>query len=90
MKNQVFQVQWILANKLDAYKERGNNYVDSNIRKIQDLFKEEENKREGGQIEDEEVILVKIYEVSQSSSLMTTTSFIMEEVKNLIKYMKFV
>ena len=90
MKNQVFQVQWILANKLDAYKERVNNYVDSNIRKIQDLFKEEENKREGGQIEDEEVILVKIYEVSQSSSLMTTTSFIMEEVKNLIKYMKFV
>ena len=80
----------MLADKLDAYKGKENDYVDSNIQEIQDLFKEEENKREGGQIEDEEVILVKIYEVSQSSSLMTTTSFIMEEVKNLIKYMKFV
>ena len=80
----------MLADELDTYKGRGNDYVDSNIWKIQDLFKKEENKREGGKIKNKEVILVKPYEVSQSSSSTTTTSFIMEEVKNLIKYMKFV
>ena len=80
----------MLADKLDAYKGKENDYVDSNIQEIQDLFKEEENKREGGQIEDEEVILVKPYEVSQSSSSITTTSFIIEEVENLIKYIKFI
>ena len=80
----------MLVDELDVYKKRGNDYVDSNIREIQDLFKEEENKREEGQVENEEVILVKPYEVSKSSSSMTTTSFITEEVKNLIKYMKFI
>jgi len=28
---QAFQVQRMLANKLDHYKERGNKYVDNNI-----------------------------------------------------------
>ena len=79
----------MLADKLDAYKGRGNEYVDSNIQGIQELFKDEENKK-GGQIEDEEVILVKLYKVSTSSLSTTTTSFIMEEVDNLLKYMKFV
>ena len=63
----------------------------NNIKEIQELFKEEEIKKEGGHIEKEEVILVKPYEVSKSSSLMTsTTSFITDEVKNLLKYIKFV
>jgi len=31
MENQVFQIQRILADKLDAYKGKGNTYVDSNI-----------------------------------------------------------
>ena len=75
---------------MDQYKERGNTYVDDNIREIQDLFKEE-NKKEKGHIEDEEVILVKLYKVTQSSSATTsTTSFIIEEVENLVKYMKFI
>ena len=90
MENRVFQVQWMLADELDIYKERGNDYVDSNIWEIQNLFKEEENKREEEQVEDKEVILVKPYEVSKSSSLVTTTSFITEEVENLIKYIKFI
>ena len=91
MENQIFQVQRMLADKLDAYKGRGNAYVDDNIWEIQDLFKEKESKKEERQVENKEVILVQPYEVSRSSSSTTsTTSFIMEEVKNLIKYMKFV
>jgi len=49
----------MLADKLNAYKGRGNTYVDNNIQEIQNLFKEEESKKEEGQVEDKEVILVK-------------------------------
>ena len=92
MKNWVFQIQWMLVDKLDAYKEKWNVYVDDNIQEIQELFKEEEIRKEDGKIKDEEVILVKPYEISQSKSLtsLSTTSFIMDKVKNLLKYMKFV
>ena len=31
MENRVFQIQWMLADEMDAYKERGNVYVDDNI-----------------------------------------------------------
>ena len=31
MENWVFQIQWMLADELDAYKGRGNKYVDNNI-----------------------------------------------------------
>jgi len=82
----------MLADELDTYKGRGNIYMDDNIQEIQELFKEEEIRKEDGMIEDEEVILVKLYEVSQSKSLTSssTASFIMDKVKNLLKYMKFV
>jgi len=45
-----------------------------------------------GRIEEEEVILIKPYEVSESTltSLSAQTSFIMDEVKNLFKYIKFI
>ena len=91
MENRVFQIQQMLANELDTYKEKGKIYMKDNIKKIQELFKDEESKKERKHIEEEEVILVKPYEVSKSSSLMTsTTNFITEEVKNLLKYMKFI
>ena len=52
---------------------------------------DEETKREEGRVEDEEVILIKPYKVSSSMSISThSTSFIEEEIENLIKYMKFV
>jgi len=41
-------------------------------------------------VEDKEVILVKPYEVSTTTSSSSSTSFIIDKVKNLIKYMKFV
>ena len=91
MENWIFQIQWMLADKLDAYKGKGNVYMKENIREIQELFKEEEIKKEGEYIEEEEIILVKPYEVSKSSSSTTSTmSFITDEVENLLKYMKFV
>ena len=31
MKNQVFQIQQMLADELDVYKGRGNVYLDNNI-----------------------------------------------------------
>jgi len=40
-------------------------------------------------IEDEEVILVKPYKISMITSL-SSTSFITDEVKNLLKHMKFI
>ena len=90
MEDWVFQIQQMLANELDTYKGKGKVYVEDNIREIQELFKEEESKKEGEHIE-EEVILVKLYEVSKFSSLTTSTmSFITDEVENLLKYMKFI
>ena len=82
----------MLADELGPYKGRKNVYVDNNIREIQDLYKEEEVKREEERIEDKEVILIKPYEVSETALTLSSaqTSFIMNEVKNFIKYIKFI
>jgi len=65
--------------------------MDDNIKEIQELYKDIEQKKESreGRVEDEEVILIKPYEVSSSLST-TKSSFIDDEVNNLIKYMKFI
>ena len=34
MDERALQVQRILADELDCYKEKGNDYVDSNIKEI--------------------------------------------------------
>ena len=65
--------------------------MEANIREIQELYTNEEVKREGGRVEDEEVILIKPYEESSSTSISAnSTSFIEDKIENLIKYMKFV
>jgi len=64
--------------------------VEDNIWVLQKLYIEEENKGEKGIIEDKEVILVKPYEVSMTTSSSSRTSFITNEIENLLKYMKFV
>jgi len=89
MDNRAFQIQRRLADKLDRYKGKGNRYVKENIREIQELYVKEENRGEGGVVEDKEVILVKPYEVSTTTSL-SSTSFITDEVENLLKHMKFI
>ena len=90
MDKQAFQVQKMLANELDHYKEKGNFYVNSNIKKIQELYMEKEKKKEKGTVENEEVILVCPYNVLSMTLSSSTTSFIADKIKNLIKYMKFV
>ena len=89
MNEQAFQIQRMLANELDHYKERGNRYMDDNIQEIQELYVDEEIKKEKEKVEDNEVILIKLYEVSTMTSSSSQTSFITDEVKNLFKYMKF-
>ena len=42
MKDWVYQIQRMLADELDRYKGRGNQYVDNNIQEIQELYREEE------------------------------------------------
>jgi len=86
MDKWAFQVQRMLADKLDHYKEKGNSYMDSNIKEIQELYMEEEK----GTVENEEVILVRPYEVLSTTLSSSTTSFIADKIKNLIRYMKFV
>ena len=79
----------MLVDELDQYKGKGNRYVEENIREIQNLYIEKENREEKGVVEEEEVILIKPYEMSTTMSL-SSTSFITDEVKNLFKHMKFV
>ena len=47
-------------------------------------------KKEKGKVEDDEVILIKPYKVSMTTSSSSQTCFITDEVENLFKYMKFV
>jgi len=58
MDKRAFQVQRMLADKLDRYKGKGNDYMDSNIREIQELYMNEEMKEDKGTVENEEVILI--------------------------------
>ena len=91
MDERAFQIQRMLADKLDRYKGKDNKYMEKNIQEIQELYKDEEKRKEEGKIEDEEVILIKSYEVTTAtSSLMSQMSFITEEVDNLSKYMKLI
>jgi len=45
MENQVYQIQRCLADELDDYKDKGNKYVDENIKEIQELYRDEDLKR---------------------------------------------
>ena len=90
MDEQAFQIQRMLANELDQYKGKGNNYVDENIWEIQDLYIEEGVQDKGkGRVEEEEVILIKPYKASEST-LTKSSSFIDKKIDNLLKHMKFV
>ena len=89
MDERAFQVQRMLADELDHYKGKGNEYMEANIKEIQKLYMAEEKEEEKGTIENEEVILVRLYKTSSTTS-SSTTSFITDKVDNLTKYMKFV
>ena len=64
--------------------------MEENIWEIQDLYIEKEVQDKGkGRVEEEEVILIKPYEASELTSTKSS-SFIDEEIDNLLKHMKFV
>ena len=64
--------------------------MDENVWKIQDIYIEEEvQDKKKGRVKEEEVILIKPYEVLESISTKSS-SFIDEKINNLLKYMKFV
>jgi len=88
MEDQAFQIQRMLVDKLDRYKGKRNIYVDENIQEIQELYiNKKQTKKERERIEEEEFILIKLYEVSE---LIASSSFTDKKVNNLLKYMKFV
>ena len=90
MDERAFQVQRMLADELDHYRGKGNDYVDNNIKEIQELYMNKEIKEEKGVVENEEVILVRPYEISSTTTSSSSTSFIIDKVKHLFKHMKFV
>ena len=64
--------------------------MNKNIWEIQDLYMDEEQQgKDKEKVEEEEVILIKSYEVLKSISTKSS-SFIDKEINNLIKYMKFI
>ena len=64
--------------------------MNENIWEIQDIYIKEEVQDKGkGRVEEEEVILIKPYEVSESISTKSL-SFINKEIDNLLKYIKFI
>ena len=89
MDDRAFQIQRRLADKLDRYKGKGNKYVDNNIKEIQEIYMDDEQKKKGT-IENKEIILVRPYEVASSTTSTSSSSFISDEVENLAKYIKFV
>ena len=47
MDDRVFQIQRRLADELNQYKGKDNSYVEMNIQEIQELYMDEEMKRDG-------------------------------------------
>ena len=90
MDERAFQIQRMLADELDQYKGKDNKYVEDNIKEIQELYTNEEINQAQGTIENEEVILVRPYQVESTTTSSSSTSFISDEIDNLEKYMKFV
>ena len=90
MDERAFQIQRMLVDELDQYKGKDNKYVEDNIKKIQELYTNKEIKQVQGTIENEEVILVRPYQVNSTTTSSSMLSFISDEINNLKKYMKFV
>jgi len=91
MDKRALQIQRMLADELDQYKGMGNKYMEENIQEIQKLYMDKEKEKGKGKVEDEEIILIKPYEVSTATTYSTSQmSFITKEVENLSKYMKFI
>ena len=90
MDERAFQIQRMLADELDRYKGKDNKYMEDNIKEIQELYTNEEINQAKGTVKNEEVILVRPYQVDSTTMSSFSSSFISDEIDNLEKYMKFV
>ena len=102
MENQAYYIQTLLTDKLDRYKGKENTYANKHIKEIQDAYKQEDlrvkqsmivNKGEQwkDQIQNEEVLLYKPYNILSKSSKAKTPepTFIQDKIENLDKYIKY-
>ena len=70
IENQAYHIQRLLVDELDNCKEKENNYIERHIKKIQDTYQQEDieikelETKEKQQIQDEEILLYKSYEIN--------------------------
>jgi len=97
MENQAYHIQALLADELDICKDKGNSQADNHIKKIQDAYKINhlDIKQlmitdKGKQIQDEEVFLYKLYDISSKSSQpkIPKPALIQDKINNLEKHMQ--
>ena len=80
MENQVYHIQKLLADELDNCKGKGNDYTERHIKEIQDTYKQEDIEMKEPeikqQIQNEEVLLYKPYEVNSPRPKTPKPTFI--------------
>ena len=70
IENKAYHIQKLLANELDNWNENENEYMKGHIKEIQDIYKQEnvilkdQDIKGKQQIQDEEVLLYKPYQVN--------------------------
>ena len=70
IENQAYHIQRLLVDELDNCKEKENNYIERHIKKIQNTYQQEDieikelETKEKQQIQDEEILLYKSYEIN--------------------------
>ena len=96
MESQSYHIQVLLVDELDSCKEKGNEYVEAQIKKIQDMYKQDDLEIKKPQIDkekqvqDEEVFLYKLYDINESKPKTPELTFVQDKINNLEKYMKFI
>ena len=93
----MYHIQQLLVDKLNNYKEKENQYAKEHIKKIQDVYKQEDIVMKTSQttnkvkqrVEKEEVFLYKLYNINKSRSKIPKPHFIQDEINNLEKYIKY-
>jgi len=94
IENQAYHIQALLVNELGNCKGKRNEYAKVYIKKIQNVYKQDNFKlkkpvtKDKGQIQ-EEVLLYKPYNVDSPRSKTLKPTFIQNKIDNLEKYMKF-
>jgi len=97
MENQAYHIQVLLADELDTCKDKENSQADNHIKKIQDVYKINYlNIKQlmiidkGKQIQDKEVFLYKLYDISSKSSQPKIPELVLiqDKINNLKKYMQ--